>query len=68
MVIPQRQIIYSKDIEFIMGCSVRTAQRVIQKVRDAVGKGIGDYITVKEFCEVMRIEEREVRGFMSTCR
>gem|GEM_PF-5692041 len=65
MGIPQRQIIYRKDIEFFMGCSERTAQRVMRRVRDAVGKRIGDYITVSEFCEVMRIEEREVRGFVS---
>lgn len=48
-----------------MGCSVRTAQRLIQKVRDAVGKGTGDYITVPEFCEVMGIAETLVRECMN---
>ncbi len=57
----QREVVYSKDVALIMGCSLRTAQRVLQDVRDAVGKGAGDYVTVSEFCEVKGFREIDVR-------
>lgn len=61
MKIQQRHIVYAKDVVEIFGCSLRTAQRLIQKVRSAVGKEPGDYITIPEFCDILGIEEKLVR-------
>lgn len=61
----QREVVYSRDVALIMGCSLRTAQRVLQDVRGTVGKGVGDYVTVNEFCEVKGFREEDVRVVIS---
>jgi hypothetical protein len=62
--IPCRVIIYTRDIENIMGRHKRTAFRVMQKIRKQNNKRNGDVVTIKEFCTYMKMDEQMVRPFL----
>jgi predicted DNA-binding transcriptional regulator AlpA len=61
---PQRAVIYIKDVENIIGKSEKTARRLLQKVRKQTGKTNEQFITVEEFCQVTGIPESVVRSFL----
>ena len=58
--IPQRIIIYAKDVEVITGRRPRTAYLLMNKVRAFYNKGNREYITIYEFCSFMKIDVGEV--------
>lgn len=62
--VPQRIIIYPKDVACITGRSDRTARRLIQRVRLLLGKSADEFVTVKEFCAIYGIEEALVKDFI----
>jgi hypothetical protein len=59
--IPKRVVIYSRDVENITGCATRTAQAILQNIRKALGKEKFQFVTVREFCFFMGIEEELVK-------
>lgn len=63
--IPQRVVIYVKDVENITGMKNRTARRLLQKVREQTGKTIQELVTVQDFCKVTGIPEESVRPFLN---
>jgi hypothetical protein len=62
--IPKRAVIHSRDVENITGRKGRTAQRLLQKIRDYFGKQKFQFITVEEFCQFTGIDEAIVRAFL----
>jgi Mg2+/Co2+ transporter CorB len=62
--IPQRVVIYAKDVENITGMKNRTARRLLQKVREQSGKTNQELVTVQDFCKVTGIPEDVVRPFL----
>jgi predicted RNA-binding protein YlqC (UPF0109 family) len=62
--IPPRAVIHSRDVENITGRKGRTAQRLLQTIRKAIGKAKFQFITVSEFCQFTGIDEVTVRGFL----
>lgn len=44
----KRSCIYAKDVERITGRSPRSAERLLKKIRKALGKQDGMFITVEE--------------------
>ena len=62
--IPQRAVIHSRDVENITGRKGRTAQRLLQKIRDYFGKQKFQFITVAEFCEFTGIDESIVKAYL----
>jgi hypothetical protein len=62
--IPQRVVIYAKDVENITGMKNRTARRLLQKVREQSGKTDQELITIQDFCRVTGIPEEVVRPFL----
>ena len=64
-ILPARIVIYPKDIENITGRRPRTAQEILRKIKKLYNKGKFDFITVREFCEFMRMEEEFVREFLT---
>ncbi|MEI3802718.1 MULTISPECIES: hypothetical protein [unclassified Chitinophaga] len=62
--VPKRMVIYTKDIQNIMGKSERSARELMQKIRLMFGKLEWQYISVAEFCEYSGLDEEEVREFM----
>jgi hypothetical protein len=63
--IPSRIAIYARDVQNITGKSLRSSQRLIRKIRLAFGETGQPFVTVKEFCKYCRMEEEEVRNFLS---
>ena len=63
--IPSRVIIYPKDVENITGRSDRTARKMLQKIKKALGKPNDALVTVKEFCFFTGIEEEMIKEFFS---
>ena len=62
--IPKRIVIYTRDIENITGRKRRTCRAILEKIRKRYNKNKEQFITVKEFCDFMKIEEQLVREFL----
>jgi len=62
--IPLRVVLYPKDVENITGRSPRTARKLLQKIRQALGKSSEEFITVKEFCAFTGIDEELIKDFL----
>ena len=63
-VIPNRIVIYSKDIQNITGRSERTASKLLTVLRKKFNKKRGDFISIEEFCEHTGIKEEQVNKFL----
>jgi hypothetical protein len=64
MFIPQRVVIYAKDIENITGMKDRSARRLLYKIRKLSGKTNQELVTIDDFCKVTGIPEELVRPFL----
>ena len=64
--IPPRVVLYPKDVENITGRRGRTARKLLQKIREALGKSKDEFITIKEFCLFTGIEEELVKDFLQS--
>ena len=62
--IPLRLVIYPKDVENITGRRDRTARKLLQKIREALGKRTHEFIIIKEFCLFTGINEELVKDFL----
>lgn len=63
-IIPNRMVIFARDIQNITGRSERTSRLLLQKIRHTLGKKPGQYISVVEFCRFTGLSEEEVHGFL----
>lgn len=59
--LPKRLLIFSRDMENITGLSPRQVRKLRQKIRKYYNKQQNDYITVREFCNYMGLEEEVVQ-------
>lgn len=64
--IPVRVVLYPKDVENITGRRDRTARKLLQKIREALGKSKDEFITVKEFCLFTGIDEDLIKDFLQS--
>ncbi|CAL1518560.1 hypothetical protein [Chitinophaga sp. MM2321] len=64
ILVPNRIVIYAKDIQNITGRSERTARKMLQQIRKANGKKKGEFVTVAEFCIYAGLKEEIVAGFL----
>ncbi len=62
--IPERAVIYTKDIQNIMGKSPRSASKYMQILRRTLEKEEGEFVTVDEFCMVTGITHEVVRRYL----
>ena len=62
--IPGRIVLYARDVQNITGKSLRSSQRLIQKIRRINGDAIGSFVTMKEICKYCKVEEEEVQKFI----
>ncbi len=63
-IIPIRMVIFARDIQNITGRSERASRLLMQKIRQALGKKPGQFISVAEFCRFTGLSEEEVHGFL----
>ena len=62
---PKRITIFSQDIERLTGWSPRSARRLLQEIREYMGKGENEILTVTEFCAYTGLTEEQVRPYMA---
>jgi hypothetical protein len=62
--IPDRTVIFARDIVNIAGISLHAAQRLLRKIRKAVGKPRGAWVTVKEFCAFCYLNEVDIEKYL----
>ena len=63
--IPNRIMIYAKDVEKITGRKSRTCYTILEKIRIHFKKKKNEFVTVKEFCTFLNIDEELVKEFLS---
>ncbi|TMI93032.1 MAG: hypothetical protein E6H08_11050 [Bacteroidetes bacterium] len=62
--IPNRIVIYAKDIMNITGRKERAARKLLARIKKKYKKRKGSFITIKEFCEFTEISEDLVNSFL----
>ncbi|HLF46925.1 MAG TPA: hypothetical protein VI548_10900 [Chitinophagaceae bacterium] len=62
--IPNRIVIYAKDIMNITGRKERAARKLLARIRKKYRKEKGDFISVEEFCEFTGLKEEKVSLFL----
>ncbi|MBC7934578.1 MAG: hypothetical protein H7Y86_04350 [Rhizobacter sp.] len=60
----KRIVIYAKDVENITGRKERTARKILQSIREKLGKERWEFISIKEFCEHTGLNEDDVKNQM----
>ncbi|HUP12629.1 MAG TPA: hypothetical protein VM187_10465 [Niastella sp.] len=61
----QRLVIHTNDITKILGINIRTAQRLLQTIREELGRKKKDYVSIKEFADYVHLGEDEVKQNLS---
>ena len=62
--VPNRIMIYAKDVQNITGLKRRTANAIMQKIRTYYNKKANDFITIIEFCGFYKLDQTLVREFL----
>jgi hypothetical protein len=62
---PQRLVIHTNDITKILGINIRTAQRLLQTIREELGRNKKDYVSIREFAQYVNLGEEEVKQNLS---
>ena len=62
---PARLIIHTNDITKIMGINIRTAQRLLKKIKESLGRSKDEYVSIKEFSKFVHLDERDVQRNLS---
>jgi len=60
-----RSTIYPKDVAIITCKSVKSAARLIQKIKDAFGKDQHQILTINEFCDYMGIRFKDIENSLN---
>jgi hypothetical protein len=64
-VIPNRIVIYTKDVSNITGLRPRAARKLLYLIRQKLGKDRTAFITVQEFSHHTGINEEVIQAFLS---
>jgi hypothetical protein len=62
--IPNRIVIYAKDIMNITGRKERAARKLLAQIRKKYRKKKGEFISIDEFCEFTGLKEEKVSAFL----
>lgn len=63
-IIPNRIIVYPRDVMNITGRGEHAAINLLTKLRKDLKKPLRSLVTVEEFCEYTGIKENQVRPFL----
>ena len=62
--IPNRIVIYAKDVMNITGRKERAARKLLAKIRKKNEKKEGEFISIEEFCSFTGLKEEKVAPFL----
>lgn len=60
-----RSAIYPKDVANITGKSVKSASRLVAKIKKELGKDRHHILTINEFCQYMGFKIKDIMGSMN---
>lgn len=60
-----RLVIHTDDITKVLGINIRTAQRLLQTIRETLGRRKNDYVSIKEFADYVHLNEEDVKRTLS---
>lgn len=63
--IPNRIVIYTKDVMNITGRKERAAKKLMAQIRKQYNKKRGGFISIDEFCEFTSLKKESVTVFLS---
>jgi hypothetical protein len=63
--IPNRIVIYAKDVMNITGRKERAARKLLALIRKKYQKGRGAFISIDEFCEYTSLKKESVSEFLN---
>jgi hypothetical protein len=63
--IPNRIVIYTKDVSNMTGLSGKAARKLLRQIRQQNGKPRGSFVTIEEFCLFTRIKEETIKPFLT---
>jgi hypothetical protein len=61
----RRLVIHTDDITVVLGINIRTAQRLLQTIRETLGRRKNEYVSIKEFAEYVHLKEEDVKRTLS---
>ena len=64
--IPNRIVIYAKDVMNITGRKERAARKLLAQIRKKYKKEKGEFISIDEFCEFSGLKKENVTPFLIT--
>ncbi|RPD39542.1 hypothetical protein EG028_20195 [Chitinophaga barathri] len=64
-IIPNRMVIFARDVQNITGRSERASRLLLQRIRQALDKKAGQFISIAEFCRYTGLSEEEVRSYLN---
>jgi hypothetical protein len=65
MNLPNRMVVYPKDVMLITGIQdARTARKYLDKIRKKFKKTKGSFISLDEFCEFTGFKEERVNRYL----
>ena len=63
-VVPNRVVIYTKDVSNITGLSPKASRKLLRSIRMKNDKPHGSFVTVQEFTAYTGIKEEAIRPFL----
>jgi archaellum biogenesis ATPase FlaH len=63
--IPNRIVIYAKDVMNITGRKERAARKLLARIKKKYKKKKGEFISIDEFCEFTSLKKESVREFLA---
>ena len=62
--LPNRAVVYAKDVQNITGRSLRTAQHLLKRIKAYNNKEPSDFVTVMELSAFLKMDESLVREYL----
>ena len=62
--VPNRIVIYPKDVQNITGKKERTARKLISDIRQSLGKAKNEFVTIDDFCSYTGLKKEQVLDFL----
>jgi hypothetical protein len=62
--LPNRMVIYPKDVKNITGRADSTARRILARIRKKNKKKKGEFVTIEEFCAATGLKPEIVSQFL----
>lgn len=62
--IPNRIVIYAKDIMNITGRKERAARKLLARIRKKYKKKKGEFVSIKEFCDFTGLDIDMIKTFL----